>query len=234
MKDKEVKICTKEDIWYPNGMRELSGMPHILYYKGNIEIINRRKNVAIIGGRRASEKGLKLAYETGRMASERGYNVVNGLALGCDAEAIKGALSVEGACVAVMPCGLEQIQPKSNTVLAEKILENGGCLISQYPVGTVIRDYLYVERDRLQSGMSQGVMIVEAQEKSGTMHTAEFAMKQYRRLACYYHKFVEGAQGNKRLEDSGKAQVVRTKRDLENFFDRVGNEDSYVQMILDI
>ena len=111
-----------------------------------------------------------------------------------------------------MPCGLEQIQPKSNQRLAEQILENGGCMISEFPVGTPIQRYRYVERDRLQSGISQRVLIVEAEQNSGTMHTADFAKKQYKRLACYYEALFRDALGNKYLAASKKAEVLKMKR----------------------
>lgn len=225
--------CDRMDNKYPNSLKKLTGMPPLLYYKGDIEILNRHKNIAVIGSRKSSLEGRKLAFETGCIVAELGMNIVNGLALGCDAQAFKGALSVGGKCVAIMPCGLEQIQPKSNYGLAEEILEKGGCLISQYPVGAAVREYQYVERDRLQSGVSQGVLIVEAQAQSGTMHTANFAMKQYRRLACYCHQIVNMASGNKLLEENGKANILRTERDLRTFLKEVSQEEIFEQIVLD-
>lgn len=91
----------------------------------------------------------------------------------------------------VLPCGINEIYPKSNQWIAEEVLKQGGCLISEYPEGTRPEKYRFVQRDRLQSGMSQGVLVVEAMEKSGTMHTAEYAKKQNRRLALLLSRFVE-------------------------------------------
>lgn len=230
----DILSCNKNDIHYPGGMKNLSGMPSILYYRGNISIINQNKNIAVVGSRKSSPEGTNLAYTAGRIAAEEGLNLVNGLALGCDTEALRGALSMGGKCVAVMPCGLEQIQPKSNIKLAESILQNGGCLISQYPIGTAIRDYQYVERDRIQSGISQGVLIVEAQEKSGTMHTADFAVRQYRRLACYYYGLVNYASGNRYLEQAGKAKALRTEQDLRKFYKDVAEEEIFEQISFEI
>lgn len=173
-----------------------------------------------------------MAYETGCILAKRKITLVNGLALGCDAEAIKGALSEGGKCIAVMPCGLEQVQPRSNYRLAEQILEKGGCMISEYPVGSSIQKYRYVERDKVQSEISQGIMIIEADENSGTMHTAEFAMRQHKRLACYYHKMIELSNGNLLLENSGKAKVIKTQSDLEEFIDIVGEEKEFQQLTL--
>lgn len=228
-----VLSCDIKDEKYPREMRDVSGMPSIIYYRGNIEIINQQKSIALIGSRKSSAEGLRLSYEAGRIAAESGINVVNGLALGCDAEALKGALSVGGKCIVVMPCGLEQVVPKSNYRLAEEILEKGGCLISQYPVGTTVRDFQYVERDRLQSGLSQGVIIIEALEKSGTMHTAQFALQQYKRLACYYSHLVNGASGNKQLENRGKADVLKSQQDLKKFIQKLSVDQTFEQLTFD-
>lgn len=97
----------------------------VIYYKGNISLINATKNIAVIGTRKISDRGRKLAYETGCILAKRKITLVNGLALGCDAEAIKGALSEGGKCIAVMPCGLEQVQPRLNYRLAEQIHGKG-------------------------------------------------------------------------------------------------------------
>lgn len=233
-KNFNILTCDKDNKWYPRGMKDLTSMPPVIYYKGDIKIVNCHKNVAVIGSRKSSAEGLKLSYEAGRIGAELGINIVNGLALGCDTEALKGALSVGGKCIGIMPCGLNQIQPKSNFGLAEEILEKGGCLISQYPIGTVVRDYQYVERDRLQSAIGQGVLIIEAQEKSGTMHTANFAIGQYRRLACYYHLLVNSASGNKYLEERGKVKTIKTETDLRGFFADILGEEIYEQISFDI
>lgn len=181
----DILSCNKNDIHYPGGMKNLSGMPSILYYRGNISIINQNKNIAVVGSRKSSPAGNNLAYTAGRIA-------------------------------------------------AESILQNGGCLISQYPIGTAIRDYQYVERDRIQSGISQGVLIVEAQEKSGTMHTADFAVRQYRRLACYYYGLVNYASGNRYLEQAGKAKALRTEQDLRKFYKDVAAEEIFEQISFEI
>ncbi len=156
-----ISCCTAEDSCYPLELKRAGKIPPVIYYKGNILAVNERKNIAVIGSRKASEEGIRLSYETGKLVADRKMNLVNGLALGCDTEAIKGALSVGGICIAIMPCGLDEIQPSSNRRLAEQILETGGCLISEYPIGTKVEKYRYVERDRLQSGISQAVLIVE-------------------------------------------------------------------------
>lgn len=179
-----------------------------------------------------SEKGGKLAYETGQVVAKQEMNLVNGLALGCDAAAIRGALSANGKCIAVMPCGLDQIQPRSHFELAEEILEKGGCLISEYPIGTGIQKRQYVERDRIQSGISQGIIVVETEEKGGTMHTVNFSLKQNKRLACYYYKLVELSSGNQMLERGRNIQILKSKEDGQNFIEQIREENEYFQMSL--
>ncbi len=227
-----ISYCTIEDSAYPNTLKELSDRPVVLYYKGEIGILNNHKNIAVIGSRNCSPKGKELAYKTGRILAGEGMTIVNGLALGCDAEALRGALEVSGKCVVVMPCGLDNIQPKSNRGIAQKIIDLGGCVLSEYPVGTSLNKYQYVERDRLQSGISQGVLIVEAERKSGTMHTAEFAIRQYKRLACYYHKLLEMSSGNQYLEDSGKAVNIKSEEEALAFARELPQMESYQQMSL--
>lgn len=229
-KQQEVSFCTVDDEVYPNMLRNLKNRPSMLYYRGNIEILNQYKSIAVIGSRKSGENGKKLAFHAAQRMGKSGVNIVNGLAMGCDAEAIRGALEVGARCVAILPCGLEQIVPRTNTKLAEEILEKGGCLLSEYPVGTRVEKYRYIERDRLQSGISQGVFIVEAETDSGTMHTAEFAMKQYKRLACYSHKLAELSSGNKYLESAGKAQVIRNLTDIDSYVEEILKEDEYEQL----
>lgn len=225
-----VSFCTVENEEYPAALASMKRIPPVLYYKGNIKIVNRHKNIAVIGSREASQKGLKWARETGTVVAQRGLNLVNGLALGCDTKSLEGALEAGGKCIAILPCGLDQIYPQRNKELAEEILKTGGCLLSEYPIGTKPEKYRYVERDRLQSGISQGVLVIEAKEKSGTMHTAQYAVEQYKRLACYYSRLLELSSGNRYLEDTGKATVIKKKEDLEVFLNDISKEQIFEQL----
>lgn len=227
-----ISYCTIEDHNYPVALKEVSDRPAVLYYKGEIGILNTYKNIAVIGSRNCSPKGKELAYKTGRALAGGGMTIVNGLALGCDAEALRGALDVRGRCAVIMPCGLDNIQPKSNRGIAQRIIDLGGCILSEYPVGTSLNKYQYVERDRLQSGISQGVLIVEAERESGTMHTAKFAIRQYRRLACYYHRLLELSSGNKYLEETGKAVNIKSEEEALDFAMKLPQTESYQQMSL--
>ncbi len=224
--------CTTADKYFPVEIKEMVGMPQVLYYKGDITVLNKYKSVAVIGSRQSSERGLKLAYETGKKVAEFGMNLVNGLALGCDTEAIKGALDAGGRCVAIMPSSLEQIQPRSNEKLAQDIIDKGGCIISEYNTGTILKKYHYVERDRLQSGVSQGVLMVEAMENSGTMHTVEYALKQYKRLACYASKLIEYASGNAYIESTDRGTILNSESDVNRYLMSILQEPTFEQLSL--
>ena len=113
----------------------------------------------MIGSRRVSESGRALAYRIGYALGTRGINVVNGLALGCDTYALYGALAAGGTCVAVMPCGLEQIVPHSNVFLAKNCCQTVGVWSANIRPSTPVQRYRYVERDRIQSGISDGVLV---------------------------------------------------------------------------
>lgn len=215
---------------YPNQLALIHKAPSVLYYKGNIDSINQHKNIAVIGSRHISGGGMELAYRIGHALGKRGINVVNGLALGCDTYALRGALAAGGNCVAVMPCGLGQIVPRSNIGLAEELLFNGGCLVSEYPDRTPVQKYRYVERDRLQSGISDGVLVIEAEYDSGTMYTVGYAMKQGKKLACIDSRLVKYSSGNRWLEQQAGVQVIRTNADLETFISEVNSDVVYRQL----
>ena len=135
----EIKICRVDETNYPHDLKKIKDRPEVLYYRGNIDILNEHKSIAVVGSRKISAVGAKLAYNAGSIIGKNGFNLVNGLALGCDAEALKGALAAGGKCAVVLPCGINEIYPKSNQWIAEEVLKQGGCLISEYPEGTSFR-----------------------------------------------------------------------------------------------
>lgn len=218
---------------YPERLLSISKPPIELYYRGNIDIINLNRNIAVIGSRHVSGQGMEAAFRIGYALGRREINVANGLALGCDTYALRGALAAGGTCVAVMPCGLEQIVPHSNTVLADQLLSNGSCLLSEYPIHTPIRRYQYVARDRLQSGISDGVIVVEAECDSGTMHTVRYALRQGKRLACIDSQLMRYSSGNRWIEKQKGAYVIRDAADLNDFIADIQNDIVYRQVTFD-
>ena len=217
---------------YPKHLRAIPSAPRTLYYKGNIDIINRCTNIAVIGSRHVSDSGASLAFQVGHALGKRGINVVNGLALGCDTYALQGALSAGGTCVAVLPCGLEQVVPRSNALLARELIAAGGCLVSEYPVGTPIQRYQYIQRDRLQSGICDVVIVIESEYDGGTMHTARYGIRQGRKLACIDSSLVRYSSGNRWLEEQNGIKIIRKMTDLDCFIDALPERMECRQMTL--
>lgn len=169
---------------YPQQLKKIYDAPISLYIKGNKEILNS-KALAIVGCREASDYGKKAAkYFAYNLAQDK-FNIVSGLAKGVDSYAHLGSLCVEnkkscGKTIAVVGNGLDTIYPSENKELADKIIESGGAIISEYPLGTKPDKMNFPARNRIISGISDGVIVVEAKERSGTLITVDFALEQGR------------------------------------------------------
>jgi len=180
MKIEEISI---ESEYYPEQLKEIYDAPLKLYVLGNKELLNQI-GIAIVGTRKASEYGKKVALQFSRALSEIGFNIISGLALGIDSCAHLGTLQQGslGKTIAVLGSGLDEIYPKQNVELARQILKNGGCVVSEYPIGTKPEKLNFPQRNRIISGLSKGVLVVEAGEKSGSLITADFALEQGREV----------------------------------------------------
>ena len=180
------------DARYPKRLEELQnghqytlrGYCPILYCKGSTTGLNAHVAVAVVGVRYPTKAGLIMAREVGRSLAEAEVTVVSGLALGCDTEGHRGCLEAGGRGVAVLAHGLDRIYPAENIELADELMDAGGCLVSEYQPGTPPSRHAFAYRDRIQSGLADGVLVVETPEKDGTMHTVEFARHQRRDIAC--------------------------------------------------
>lgn len=168
---------------YPAKLSTIPRPPRQLHYLGQISSdLSKQPCVAVIGSRRVSQYGRHVTDMLVRELSRQGIIVVSGLALGVDAIAHKSAIDANGRTVAILPCGLDRIYPSSNRLLAQQILERGGVLISEYAAGTEPRKEHFIARNRIVSGLSAGILITEAAEKSGTLHTANFGLEQGREV----------------------------------------------------
>ncbi len=161
---------------YPNQLRRIAAPPAILFSIGAFEP-DHAPRVAVIGTRRPSQWGLTTVAACARRIAERGGVVVSGLALGIDAAAHAASVESAGTTWAVMAHGLHTVSPSSNRVLAEEILEKGGALISEYPPDEEARRHYFVERDRIQAGLSDAVLVIESGVAGGAMHTVRAAQK---------------------------------------------------------
>lgn len=174
---KIINICEKN---YPQLLKEIYDPPVSLYVKGNIEILNS-KNIGIVGCRECTEYGKKAAKYFAYNLAKQNINIVSGLARGVDSYAHLGSLST-GRTVAVLGNGLDMIYPKENIELANAIIRRGGAIISEYPCGTNPDKMNFPARNRIISGMSNGIIVIEAKEKSGTLITVDFALEQGREV----------------------------------------------------
>jgi DNA processing protein len=165
---------------YPEPLRHISHSPFGIYVRGTLNTNNL--TLAIVGTRRASVDAKKTARAFACELATAGFTIASGLAFGIDAAAHEGCLDAGGATVAVLAGGLDTIYPHSHTALAHRILENGGALISEYPPGEEPFPYRFIERNRIISGISRGVLIVEAPDSSGSLATARYAVEQNREV----------------------------------------------------
>jgi len=168
---------------YPEWLRHIPHPPFGIYVRGNLVAISANPlTLAIVGTRRASGDGKKIARDFSRELAAADFTIASGLAFGIDAAAHEGCLDGGGITVAALAGGLDGIYPQSNALLAQKILAHDGALISEYPPGERPFGYRFIERNRIISGIARGVLIVEAPESSGALATARYAAEQNRDL----------------------------------------------------
>jgi DNA processing protein len=172
-------IVTPEDAGYPHRLLEIYDPPSVLWVRGDVELLNRA-GIAVVGTRHPTPYGAGMAEMLSRDLARRGLVILSGMARGVDTAAHKGALDVSGKTVAVWGTGIDVIYPKENKQLAERIVAQGGAIVSEYPLGTFPAPQNFPIRNRILSGMSVGVLVVEAAEYSGTRITARCALEQSR------------------------------------------------------
>jgi DNA processing protein len=175
-------ILLLDDGVYPSSLREIYDPPIVLYVKGAWSDCLDRPCIGVVGSRRCSTYGQNAATMLARDLAERGVTVVSGFARGIDAAAHRGALEASGRTVAVLGTGIDEVYPRDHKKLAAEILDRGGALVSQFPLGTPPVSENFPYRNRIISGLSLGVVVVEASENSGSLITARLAMEQNREV----------------------------------------------------
>lgn len=197
---------------YPELLKQIPDPPAILYLKGNSKIISEPQ-IAIVGSRKASQHGFELAKQFAFELSENGLVVTSGLALGIDAASHQGALASSGKTIAVLGTGVDHIYPRQNQNLAEQILEHG-LLISELPPQTTPKASHFPRRNRIISGLSNGVLVVEAAIKSGSLITARLANEQGREVFAIPGSIKhQQSQGCNQLIQTG-AKLVQNVDDI--------------------
>src|SRR5688500_11627485 len=175
-------ILILDDGSYPTLLREIADPPITLYVKGDWQACFEQPCVAVIGSRMCSTYGENASEMLARDLARRGICIISGLARGIDTAAHRGAINAKGKTVAVIGTGIDSVYAKESTGCVREILASGGCLVSQFPLGTPPLKDNFPYRNRIISGLSLGVLIVEASERSGSLITARLASEQNREV----------------------------------------------------
>ncbi len=212
----DITTILKESADFPPLLKEIASPPKELFVRGSIPLLSSSPLIAIVGTRRISEYGKQVIHHIVPPLVKAGAVIVSGLAFGVDAYAHKVALEEQGKCIAVFGCGIDQIYPQENTALARKILELGGALVSEYPVGTPSLPHQFPVRNRIISGLSKATIIIEAKEKSGSLITANFALEQNRDVyAVPGNIFHDNQKGTNSLISRGAIPVTSAEELLD-------------------
>ncbi|MDE0019772.1 MAG: DNA-processing protein DprA [Candidatus Poribacteria bacterium] len=227
------QLITGADHAYPDALRDLSDAPAMLAARGRLHFPDR--SVAVVGQRNPSKRGREAARFAAETARNLGWCVVSGLALGVDTEAHRTALRIganaspEPATIAVLPSEPISIYPPRRRLLAEKIAEKG-LLVSEHLWGELQR-WMFVQRNRIISGLCRGALIIEAGERDGALHTARFAAKQGRSVAVWdWSSAPNRSLGTAALERSGISAYH--KKTLHRWFSRLEQGGPYSEMAL--
>lgn len=233
-KNKELNIKTTfyTDKNYPKELAKIDDPPAIIYYKGEEFSRISEYAIACVGTR----KPTKFSYNAVNYLVPQWVNnncsIISGLACGVDKLSHQSCISSGGKTIAVLAHGLDMVYPKENRILANRILSNGGTLMSEYPVGKKADKFRFVNRNRLIVGMSRAVVIYECDEKSGTMHNAQFALQQKKPIFCpdIGDKISEFQTGTKKLIDEHVATVIKQGRDIKGVLAAVGIKNVKIGM----
>lgn len=210
---------------YPYRLKNIPDPPAVIFAKGELAWIDVADSIAIVGTREPTPYGQKVARKSAATAAEAGFAIVSGLAHGCDTLAHEGCLDADGVGIAVLAHGLDKIYPAANRSLADRLLEHRGCLLSEYPLGFKPLKTSFAERDRIQSGLADGVLVIETDVTGGTMHTVRFSREQKRALACVDHpetlRHEDKTKGNQKLIADDWAVPIPDGQALSSFLKKL-------------
>lgn len=207
-----ISFISRLDEGFPALLLEIPDCPPYLFYKGDLKLCSRAQ-IAIVGSRNSSRSGLQHAYQFSRSLAASGLVITSGLARGIDSAAHSGAIDIDCPSIAVMGTGLDKIYPHQHRQLAARLLHNG-CWLSEYIPGAEPRASNFPRRNRIISGLSLGVLVVEAKVKSGTLITARMAIEQNREIFAIPGSIdFQGSAGCHNLISQG-AVLVQSPQDI--------------------
>ena len=218
---RNIAIIACDDPLYPSLLKNIHDPPVVLYVLGNPAVLNR-KAIGIVGSRAATHYGRSIAENMANSLARQDFAIVSGMALGIDTAAHKGALAAKGSTVAVLGCGLDIVYPPGNLKLYKDIAATGA-LISEYPLGTPPDNFRFPARNRIISGLSLGVVVVEAAIRSGSLITASHALEQGREVFAVPGRIdsVKSAGTHTLLQQGAK--LVHSVDDIVEEFSPRGN-----------
>ena len=227
---RQIRILTMFEEDYPPVLRAIGDPPAVLYLRGSLPETENRAVIGIVGSRKASAYGLSVAERMGYALHAGGCTVVSGMARGVDTAAMRGALKAGDRVIAVLGCGADVVYPKENRALYEEICARG-CVISEYCPGTPPLAENFPPRNRIISGLSDGVLVVEASAHSGSLITAERALEQNRDVfAVPGNLGLSTCEGSNRLLKDG-AELVQSAQDiLQVYSDRYPDTVSFPEV----
>lgn len=209
----DIKLIKKENENYPKQLLEIDNPPEKLYLLGN-ESLLQNTSLAIVGSRNCSEYGIKYAKQFAKEIAKEGITIISGLALGIDTVAHEVAQKYKGKTIAVVGCGFNYIYPEENKDLFKSILENDGCIISEYEPNEPIDMRNFPKRNRIISGLANGVLVVEAGYRSGSTITGRLGLKQGKKVFCIPRNLeVSKGLGTNELIQKG-AKLVTCPQDI--------------------
>ena len=214
---KEIEVITFKDSFYPQRLKEIQDPPVCLFVKGKKDVLKMHQ-IAFVGTRRASVYGIGATEKLISDLSRYCVSIASGFANGIDTAAHKSALNNKMPTVAVLGCGVDVIYPRSNEKLFYKLIEKG-CVISEFPPGTKPEPFRFPVRNRIISGISLGVVVVEAREKSGSMITLQHALNQGREVFAVPGRiFDKGSISTNNRIKNGEAKLVLNGEDIAEEF----------------
>lgn len=212
-----IGILTPDDVRYPRSLYQLRDAPVVLYTLGTLPPFHTQCSCAVVGTRKMTEYGKGIAYDLGRGLAAGGAVLVSGMALGNDSMAMAGALQKDGCVVGVFGCGVDIVYPPEHKDLMKRILENG-CILSEYPPGTPPVGAHFPVRNRLISGLCDGVIVVEGDSRSGALITARHALYQGRDVYAVPGRIGDAtAEGTNALITQGAKAILSAADVLKNY-----------------
>lgn len=218
---------------FPQSLKKIKNPPNKIYVEGNEELLNKN-SLAIVGTRNPTDYGKKMAFNFAKELSNEDICIVSGLADGIDSYAHLGAKSGKGGTIAVLGCGFNHIYPEHNLKLYKEILEEGGCIVSEYEPEEKYKSEYFPARNRIISGLAMGVLIVEGRYRSGSSITARIAIEQNKEVFCIPSNIDSktGYVPNEYIKNG--AQLVTCKEDILEYFPKEKEEMQLTPEYLEI